>query len=103
MSVARGISTVRSVSTASSSSSGSPLVATMTGSSTTGTPGNASSPSATASMMGPVASMPILMAPTSRSLATTAHLRQHELRRHGHDVVHAFVFWAVSAVMALAP
>ena len=40
-------------------------------------------------MISPVPSMPILMAPTSEVARHGPHLRQHEFRRHHHDVVDA--------------
>ncbi len=87
---ASGMSMVRTASTALSSSKGSPLCATMTGSTTTGTPGNAFSPSTTASMIPSVPSMPILTATTLRSFATSASAParipaapQHALDRQG--------------------
>ena len=101
--VARGTSLSRSKSAASSSSRRSPLVATMTGSSTTRVPGNASSPVATASIMSLVASIPILMAPTSRSLATARIWANTNSGGTGMTPSTPRVFCAVSAVIALAP
>ena len=75
----------------------------MTGSSTTGTPGNASSAPATASITSLVASMPILTAPILRSRATTLICRATKSGGTTSTASTPWVFCAVSAVIALAP
>ena len=103
MTMARGKRTLLSVAMASLSSRTSPLAATMTGSSTTGTPGSNLRPSATASMTALVASMPIFTAPILRSRATTAICCVTNSGGTTWTPSTPSVFWAVSAVIALAP
>ena len=65
--------------------------------------GKPSSPSATASITALVASMPILMAPTSRSRATARSARCTKSGGTTSTASTPCVFCAVSAVIALAP
>ena len=77
-------------------------MATITGSSTTGTP-RPRSPSATASMMAGDDSMPILTAPTAMSSKTASIWAVTMSTGTSCTAVTARVFCAVSAVMTLAP
>ena len=75
----------------------------MTGSTTRGGPGCASSASQTASTMAAVASMPVLTAAISKS-SNTAQIWAATIRGEtGSTAVTDRVFWAVTAVTAVAP
>ena len=94
----------RSTATASSAISRSPLVATITGSSTTGIPAPCrASPSATAAMMSGRDSIPIFTAPTDRSENTLSICRVTNSAGTSWMAWTPRVFCAVRAVTTLAP
>ena len=92
-----------SASTASASSRTSPLVATITGSTTSGRRGPSRSRRATASTMPALASIPVLMAPTARSHSTASICATTKEAATGSTAATPCVFCAVSAVMTEAP
>ncbi len=101
---ARGSSRSRSVATASSVISRSPLVATITGSRTTGIdPAWRARPSATAAITAVCDSMPIFTALTARSENTLSICRATKSAGTSWMPWTPVVFCAVSAVITLAP
>ena len=103
MRVASGIRSRFIASTALGASRTSPLVATMTGSTTRGRDGAARRMRATASTMSALASMPVLIAPTARSLSTASIWAKTKGAATGSTAFTPRVFCAVSAVITAAP
>ena len=101
--VARGKSPSISVDTASGSSSASPLLASITGSTTMGMSGYARSASATAAMISALASMPVLMAPAPISERTESICAVTASGGRLKTACTPRVFWAVTDVTADMP